>query len=528
MYRDSDSATTPYPIRQAIATTYSGLSRGDWGFKRPLPLRQTTRASNPALRITAIDTIEHITDYETATDHTKTLEKFQELGIAMVRRPGQDRQDPVQSAFELEHDNTVVSEESKRPSLLASRRIPPRWKQTGPIINMMTEGEFQIYLERKLKGQVREFADFLDNQLRILRLKGLAKRSGQVNEGTRERFYTWLAEMSQEDFEAYRRGKLAEDKLFSTLIAKEIPVSTQELGDAAPNVTEGGVVGEDLPAQQEPIELETQQQEKDIQVAEEARRQRVLNEAKKLDRDGLQRWDEGWEQYVRDSLRLLRNDTTVKSQLNEFIRQFLDMPKPPETTLLGTISQSEILTTHPSAGISYMRTNSVVENHPLLGPREQKTPFQARVLTARPQAYGPKRATLGVAGFAVDEPTTTSGGYRDADDSVRNIDLQAKGGRKIMVHVQDAHVDGQGRIRLNVKRAGTQAENVRNKVLPELERPLATPQASSRPEPLPVGEGTESPSSAQSSPSEHLRRLLATQKIIEQQHGKSKKSGESE
>src|SRR5947207_4919817 len=73
---ESDTATLPYPIRAAIETPRSSLARGDWGLKRPLPSKSTTTSSSsPVVRVNYLDTFEHITDFESAADHTVTLEK---------------------------------------------------------------------------------------------------------------------------------------------------------------------------------------------------------------------------------------------------------------------------------------------------------------------------------------------------------------------------------------------------------------------------------------------------------------------
>lgn len=79
--RDSDTATLPYPTHASIQTTETSLGRGDWGLKRPLPLKSTTGSSTPIIRIDNIDSIDHITDFNSAADHVLTLRKWQELDM---------------------------------------------------------------------------------------------------------------------------------------------------------------------------------------------------------------------------------------------------------------------------------------------------------------------------------------------------------------------------------------------------------------------------------------------------------------
>ena len=82
----SDTATLPYPTHQAIATTKSSLARGDWGLKRPIPSRShIVQTSDPVLRITQLDTIEHVTDFDSAADHVRTRQKWEEMGMPMMK-----------------------------------------------------------------------------------------------------------------------------------------------------------------------------------------------------------------------------------------------------------------------------------------------------------------------------------------------------------------------------------------------------------------------------------------------------------
>src|SRR5689334_15181708 len=68
--KESETATRPFPTHQAIATTPKSAARGDWGLKRPLPVRsRLLQSGDPVVRVNALDTIEHITDFDSATDH---------------------------------------------------------------------------------------------------------------------------------------------------------------------------------------------------------------------------------------------------------------------------------------------------------------------------------------------------------------------------------------------------------------------------------------------------------------------------
>ncbi|KAL2012715.1 hypothetical protein VTN00DRAFT_240 [Thermoascus crustaceus] len=157
---ESDTATLPYPIRASIVTPASSLARGDWGLKRPLPAKSTTdKSSRPVVRVKALDTFEHVTDFESAADHTVTLEKFQELNMPMSLPSKVNYATAViprhQSPFETLVDNTERSQSLKEPGA-------KQFRHSGPWLAGQTETEFKAYLERvrrrrpELLQQLRE------------------------------------------------------------------------------------------------------------------------------------------------------------------------------------------------------------------------------------------------------------------------------------------------------------------------------------------------------------------------------------
>ncbi|KAI4148047.1 MAG: hypothetical protein L6R39_002906 [Caloplaca ligustica] len=164
---ESDTSTLPHPTRAAIETTQSSLSRGDWGLKRPLPLKSTTNTSSPTIRIEDVESIDHITDFESAADHTLTLQKWQEIGMSIsmpVKQKGpfigegnlNTRRTPATSVFEKLYDNTETQND---------RSSAQRWKFKGPWLAGKTEGEFDQYLEKNVKRRKLQFRDFVRDRL---------------------------------------------------------------------------------------------------------------------------------------------------------------------------------------------------------------------------------------------------------------------------------------------------------------------------------------------------------------------------
>lgn len=372
--RFSETATLPHPTHQALATPQSSLSRGDWGLKRPLPLRSTTKTSTPTFRIDAIDTLEHITEYESAADQTLTLQKWQSMNIpisAEVERKGVVRK-AYKSVFERHLDNTALPTEGNPTRA-------ERWKYNGPWVAGKTEGEFQAYLKK------------------------IRRRKGEFREYLRE----------------YVRAQHTADR------KREYQAEGRDLAELEKN----------------PVEVDD----------------RLLD----------------------DEIKRIRGDPTLGSTLSTVIRDFLDLPALPtrmpsssssfsnstysrlqeETARMLAKAESGPPKTHPSAGLSYLRTASYVQNHPILGPQAERTPVQARILSPKNLGQSPAQGKLGVGGVVAD--TSQDSTFDDKNvPGLSYLDIDTEGGGKVWVSPLNATVDAKGRINLRVKRARPEAVGV--------------------------------------------------------------------
>lgn len=360
-----ESSTKPHPTHQTITSPQTSREKGDWGLKRPLPLKQTMATSTPLLKVRQLDSTERITDYGSSADHALTLEKFNELNMSItVPRPTHKidgaKTAPRMSAFEEAYDFTVAPEED-----------PERkgWKFSGPWLASMPEGEFDAFIKQKVLPRRMEFRQVM-------------------------------------------RTKLANE------MTLENNRSAREDGRDAPPP---------------------------IQTAEVTNAQLG--------------------QYMR-SLRHQR------AKLYRFVTNFLDLP--PLHIPVGLSEAMNIPTTpsgspnmlfdaqgpppsHPSAGLSYLRTHSFMENHFLYGPQEQKKPVLARML--QPQ-FGRKPVMLGVGGFVTEAPggmneaNIKKAASRKATDRVANgiqhLDIQTHGGAKAWVVPERAYIDPNGMVVLKV------------------------------------------------------------------------------
>ncbi|KAJ4390811.1 hypothetical protein N0V93_004409 [Gnomoniopsis smithogilvyi] len=360
-----DTATQPFPTLQTITTPENFRQRGDWGFKRNFPLRATTGTSTPYLRIKQVDSVEHVTDFNSAADHTLTLEKWQELNVAISlphvkhertdARSGRELEE-LKSVFDDKYDFTAIDEEKIRQ---AGHR---RWKYKGPWLANLAEGEFQTYLKKQVRGRRAEFREFLKVQMAADQTEQARKRA--MDQGTDE----------------------------------EVPeVRPEDISD----------------------------------------------------------------EHILDFLRKSRNH---RLDLYNYVSKFLDLapcePEEEKITLdyLGDMAPGETRTfdaqnpyaksgppiTHPSAGLSYLRSDSFLDNHPVYGPQQKHRPVQARVLTVKTD----KDTVVGVAGFVSPSPVGKSDfGYTDQHDH------KTPGGPKTWVNVVSAQINSTGRTIVHVEPA---------------------------------------------------------------------------
>ncbi|KAH6634604.1 mitochondrial ribosomal protein MRP51 [Chaetomium sp. MPI-SDFR-AT-0129] len=388
----STTSTLPAPTHQVVTTLSAPRRQGDWGLKRPLPLKSTTKTTNPMLRVRAIDSSEHITDYVSAADHGITLRKFQELGLPMtVRRAcGREAREtsttgpiltkasdlPQRSVFEDQYDTTDI------PADKRAETVDNRWRFEGPWLAGMAQGSFIKWLAKEVRPKRAEFRQFLKKKLAHEQHAAAAKYA----------------------------------------IDKALP---------APEPIDASAITED--------------------------------------------------QLV-DYLRELRNNNQA---LYEMVGQFLDLaPLNPPTLVETGMSGNKIMTlkyteakspyadtgppiTHPSAGLSYLRTSMYMANHPVYGPQKEHIAAPARVVRPRRQGRG-MRISIGVAGFIANTSIGDMGNARGTSPGMYDtIDPELPGGVKLWVCPTRATMDASGTIAVTVKDSSPEAATVARELLGE-------------------------------------------------------------
>ncbi|KAJ4313895.1 hypothetical protein N0V94_006706 [Neodidymelliopsis sp. IMI 364377] len=422
----SDTATLPYPTHQAIATTKSSLARGDWGLKRNLPARShLLQTSDPVLRITQLDTIEHVTDFDSAADHVRTRQKWEEMGVPMMKGNSQlrayDRSGtPPQGAFEARDDTTSYdtalgldenglylqalkdnkqARESKGPRARFSPFKPPpvdaavhnarRWKHEGPWLPGQSADEFAAYINRELAKRRDEFnaylTEFVKNEIYTTR-QLQASKSGD------------LAPIDPSEAAAWQAAR---EKQWAAISKHDIAAGIKALRKETANNPLGS-------------KLVT----------------KLITPFLRLP-------------TIRFKYKAYAEDAATR----DFDQYQFDQETAP-------------LSTHPSAGLGYLKTKSYLASHPLLGPQGSATPVPARVVQARQTSTTKEHyARLGVAGFVANDQfraTDTSSSSRaniSSAKDVETIDIDTPGGKKILVNPLFGSVTNDGRIHIKLTRS---------------------------------------------------------------------------
>lgn len=205
-----------------------------------------------------------------------------------------------------------------------------------------------------------------------------------------------------------------------------------------------------------------------------AARQRAMDQAEDVDVPEVRPEDITDEQV----LQFFRIARVHRDKLYDLVSKFLDLApiEPPpgvEMNHLGRMQpmESKVVDranpyaqfgppiTHPSAGLSYLRTNSFLENHPIYGPQQKHAPVKARVLTIA--ASDPRIA----AGGFVTQSKMARSAYRESAMSKNNHNNP--GGPKMWVNIVSAQVDSNGRAMINVEEAGASERMVQEEMLGE-------------------------------------------------------------
>lgn len=394
----------------------------------------------------ANDSYESITDYHQASGHVKTLEKIQELGVAMVRQDLKNvlRDSTPVSALDSAFDYTDKATTPPPDRLGQSRR----WKYANSRVRQMTGGEFQVFVNEQVKNKAGAFMKILQaraHRQKLVQQKMIAEEELQTSETVtadqtaiqaKIRFATWIEKMpavllndylrqGKKTFFAPYSGQMVKTSLtyraaLNRTIADNIDLGKPWAVDVEPDKRLFKPI---LPGLEPSQELWKSWRESSW-AAEQAFWQSFQD-------------TQGDDSYFANYMQVLRNDITLDSRLFNYVREFLDIPG--IATMANRNSQTSgeanafHLSTHPTAGISYLRTNNVIMNHAILGPQRNKAPLTARLLKE-----SSSHLSFGIAGIVA---------QKVAGHSV--AEYKRYGGTKLDKRViKKLYVDGEGTIQM--------------------------------------------------------------------------------
>ncbi|KAI1265559.1 hypothetical protein F5Y18DRAFT_384802 [Xylariaceae sp. FL1019] len=358
----SATATIPFPTHLSITTPLTSRNSGDWGFKRSLPLKRTTKQTIPLIRLRQVDSAEHVTDFASASDHSITLKKFQELNLPISMPESEShRGRPDKSVFEEAGDITALDSSN----MVQTEDI--RWRFKGPWLAGMTDGQFNRWLQDTVRSKRAEFNIFLK--------------------------------------EAYAQ-ELTEQR------AKQ---ATEAQLPAPPALTAKDITDAQL-----------------VEYLIDIRQDRLV-----LFRHVSRFFD----------LAPLPGPAQVYNvhRMKEGRAQIIPKPNP--------FSSQGPPITHPSAGLSYLRTSSFVDNHPIYGPQRKHAPVKGRILKPVNKSTGVHHPIIGVAGFVANLDKGMLSNPSNRQEAVTRLNLDGQGGSTVYYNTESASVGPTGRVSITVHSA---------------------------------------------------------------------------
>ncbi|KIH88866.1 hypothetical protein SPBR_07178 [Sporothrix brasiliensis 5110] len=404
--QNSDRATKPFPTFPAIRSPRSSRKRGDWGLKRRMP---DLAIKFRSIRVYEHDTIEGITDYAHAHDHTTTLRKWQSLNMPLTSQTDAEQRQHIAGKSVFDEDADVIA-------IDPSKRHTPedkRWKFEGPWLAGITEGDFQTYLKKKVRTRRPEFREFLRTQLAAD--KNATAAADAMDRGGADAAQTLTAaDITDEQLTEYLRVLRHDRPLLYRLVGKFL--------DLAP----------------------------------------------------VEPTDKIYQNLARSTASLSGGFLSPLTGLGDLASSASSStPSPTNGPAGNPWARDGPPMSHPSAGLTYLRTAAFLDNHPVYGPQKFHPPVQSRVIQPRTSSNN-RTAKLGVAGIVASSPFSEAAysntrhnptySSNRAIPGLSVIDPSVYGGFKIPVHVAAAKVNSQGRIMVQLAEADPEATLVRDEL----------------------------------------------------------------
>jgi Mitochondrial ribosomal protein subunit len=174
------------------------------------------------IRVNALDTFEHVTDFDSAGDHAMTLMKFQELNlpVSLPQSSKKGRQEygrGHESPFEPRYDNVSGSEGSKEQGAQL-------YRHSGPWLGGQSEIQFQAYLQ-----QLRRRKPELLKQLReqyVNKVTAERRKKAQDEGGLDAEHLNEKVEVTDAEFQAWLKDLRTNKRLAGAELTRLLDLHT--------------------------------------------------------------------------------------------------------------------------------------------------------------------------------------------------------------------------------------------------------------------------------------------------------------
>ena len=155
------------------------------------------------LRYEDLDTIEHMTTFESAHDDVYTLKKWQEIDLAISKHENLDIDILTHTGVEIK---TTVFDHDTKPEGY-------KWRHKGPYLQQSTDGEVHEYIEKSVLPRKAQFYDFVSRRMQLEELR--KKYVAEEIPFTREQLEKEFKELPRKDIDilALRANPLLLDQM---------------------------------------------------------------------------------------------------------------------------------------------------------------------------------------------------------------------------------------------------------------------------------------------------------------------------
>ncbi|KAN0133682.1 Mitochondrial ribosomal protein subunit domain containing protein [Lactarius tabidus] len=166
LLRRSKFASYDPTIGQVYTTHDGNAHRGNWGFKRPLPLRKRDKF----ISIQAVDSPEQQTEWKSRESESRFIQRWEEVAPEPQVRDSWERHyshsrsmHQAELAKEDENGNIVDPAIQRQADEELGKR---HWVASGPLVSSMNPRRFARYLD-KLRQERPEFLSFLSEEAQV-------------------------------------------------------------------------------------------------------------------------------------------------------------------------------------------------------------------------------------------------------------------------------------------------------------------------------------------------------------------------